>query len=71
MLGNRIDNARLQSDFYRDLYHKILRWLVGSICIMFMLMLAILYFIFFQPPQKYYANTIDGLIMPMPSARVS
>lgn len=70
MLGQRHEIARLQSDFYRDQFRKILRWLIGSICIMFLLIAAIVYAIFFQPTVDYYANTSDGKILDMPKPRM-
>lgn len=66
MLGNRHEIAWLQSDFYRDQYHRILRWLMAALLIIFLLIATIIYLILFQPPQKYYANTTDGKIIDMP-----
>lgn len=71
MLGPRHEIARLQSDFYRDQFRKILRWLVATVFIMFFLLGAILYDIFlFQPVVRYYANTLDGKILDMPQPRM-
>lgn len=70
MLGSRHEIARLQSDFYRDKFRKILHWLVITSGIMFILIAAILYIIFlYQPVVKYYANTLDGKILDMPAPR--
>jgi hypothetical protein len=69
MLGQRHEIARLQSDLYRDAFRKTLRWLVISVFIMFALIAAIIYLIFFQPSVHYYANTIDGKIMDMPKPK--
>jgi hypothetical protein len=69
MLGQRHEIARLHSDFYRDKYHKILRWLMGSIMIIFALIIAIGYLILSQPPPSYYANTTSGKILLMPAAK--
>ena len=66
MLGRRQESARLQSDFYRDQFRKILRWLMGSVLIMFLLIGAIIYVILDQKPQSYYANTAEGKILLMP-----
>jgi hypothetical protein len=66
MLGQRHEIARLQSDFYRDHYRKTLRWLMGSVFIMFVLIAIIIYLILFQPVQQYYGNTTDGKILAMP-----
>jgi multisubunit Na+/H+ antiporter MnhB subunit len=66
MLGARHEIARLQSDFYRDQFRKILRWIMYAMVIIFLLIAAIIYFILFQPKQSYYANTVDGKILAMP-----
>lgn len=66
MLGQRREIARLQSDFYRDQFRKMLRWLVGSTVIIYLLIAVIIYFILQKSPQQYYANTTEGKIMPMP-----
>ena len=66
MLGRTQEIARLQSDFYRDQYRKMLRWLMGSILIIFILVAVIIYLILFRQPQVYYASTIEGRIIPMP-----
>lgn len=63
MLGNRHEIARLQSDFYRDQFRKMLKWLIALMIIMFILIAAVLYLIFFQPTQRYYANTVEGKIL--------
>jgi len=63
MLGRHQEVPRLQSDFYRDAYRKTLRWIIVSIGIIFLLLLGIIYLIFFQPPQNYYANTLEGKII--------
>ena len=69
MLGRRSDNARLQSDFYRDQYRKMLRWLIIAIVIMLLLIGIIIYKVLVHPDQQYYANTSEGkiLLMPTPS----
>lgn len=69
MIGHRREIARLQSDFYRDQFRKILRWLLASVFIIFALMAVIMYLVFFEPIQKHYANTTDGKILAMPPAR--
>lgn len=71
MLGPRHEIARLQSDFYRDQFRKILHWLVVTTMIIFLLSAGIVYLLFFyQPQEKYYANTISGKILDMPSPRI-
>lgn len=69
MLGNRHEIARLQSDFYRDQFRKILRWLMVTVFIIFILIGVITYFVFFQPAVFYYANTVDGRILDMPQPK--
>lgn len=71
MLGNRQSIASLQSDFYRLKFHKILRWLLFSVCIIFMLIAAIVYLLLFVQPETYYANTTSGKILNMPPAKAS
>lgn len=66
MRGRRHAIARLTSDFYRDQFRKILRWLIASIFIMFILIAGIIYIIVFHPYQQYYANTTEGKILVMP-----
>ncbi len=68
MISRRGDNARLQSDFYRDQFRRMLRWLMASMMLMILLVLAIIYSILIQPHQDYYANTSEGRIMNMPAA---
>ena len=70
MRGPRHEIARLQSDFYRDQFRKLLRWLSVTVMIIFLLLAAILYdLFFFQPVAQYYANTINGKILDMPQPR--
>ena len=69
MLGQRHEIARLQSDFYRDQFRKILRWLVAAMVVVIVLLLANIYFILAQPSQPYYANTTDGKILSMPKPK--
>lgn len=66
MLAKRHAIARLQSDFYRDQYRKMLRWLVAAILVMYLLLFAIAYLILFKPTPQYFANTTDGRILSMP-----
>ncbi len=71
MLADRRDNARLQSDFYRDQYRKILRWLMYAMFLILILIATLIYLILFQPSRQYYANTTEGKILPMPPSQVS
>lgn len=67
MLGSRHEIARLQGDFFRDQYRKILRWLAVSVAIIFLLLAGIIYHIFiYKPVVNYYANTTEGRILDMP-----
>jgi hypothetical protein len=67
MIGSRNEIARLQSDFYRDQLRKVVRWLMVSVILMFVLIAMVIYFVLFQPSQDYYANTMEGRILDMPS----
>lgn len=67
MLAPRNQIARLQSDFYRDQFRRMLRWLIVSSVIMFALIAGVIYLLLFQAPQRYYANTTEGKILAMPS----
>jgi len=67
MIGRRSDIAWLQSDFFRDQFHKMVRWLIYAALIMLALIAVIIYLILFQPKQDYYANTTEGRILNMPT----
>lgn len=67
MIAPRSEIARLQSDFYRNQFRRILRWLLISMLIIILLTSYLIYIILFQPRQQYYANTIDGSVMDMPA----
>lgn len=66
MLARQHELAWLQSDFYRNQFRKVLRWLIVVTFIMFLLIGSIIYVILIQPSPKYYANTSEGRILPMP-----
>ncbi|EKD70566.1 MAG: hypothetical protein ACD_46C00488G0003 [uncultured bacterium] len=66
MIAPRHEIARLQSDFYRDQFRKLLRWSIISVFVMFALIGAIIYLVLFQPVQRYYASTTEGRILVMP-----
>lgn len=66
MLGRRHEIARLQSDFYRDQFRKIMVWLIMSIFVMFMLLAFMIYLILSKPTPNFYANTTSGKILDMP-----
>lgn len=70
MLGSRSTIARLQSDFYRDQFRRLLRWLMISVVIVLLLNVVILYLILFPASEHYYANTTEGKILPMPPPRI-
>lgn len=67
MIGNRRQIARLQSDFYRDSYYRMLRWLFISLVIILLLILTIIYYVLFTSPLQFYATTTTGQIIPMVS----
>ena len=70
MFARRAESAWLQSDFYREQFYRMLRWLVALLVIMFILIILIIYTLFSQPASHYYANTLEGQILPMPTAIV-
>jgi hypothetical protein len=65
MIGDRETIARLQSDFYRDSYYRIINWLFFEIIIMLLLISAIIYHIIVHPVQHYYATTSQGMLLPL------
>lgn len=65
MIGNRQQLARLQSDFYRDQYHKILTALLISTGIILIFVATIIYFVLFTTLPLYYGSTTTGRIIPM------
>lgn len=65
MIGQRHEKARMQSDFYRDSYYKILKGLMFLVVIMLALILLIIYYVFYKPPAFYYATTTTGQIIPI------
>lgn len=65
MIGNRQQQARYASDFYRDHYHKVLNGLMVLCFIILLLIGGIIYLIVKQPPPNYYATTLGGQIIPM------
>lgn len=65
MIGNRQQQAKYQSDLYRDNYHKILNALMMSCFIILLLILGIIYFILTQTSPNFYATTLNGQIIPM------
>ena len=68
MISRRQGIARLQSDFYRDQFRKILNGLAVALVIIFLLISGIAYLTIVRPSQQYYANTTGGLLFPMPDA---
>lgn len=66
MQGQRHEIAQLQSDYYRDKFRRILRWLTWTTFIIVILIVAIIYLVLFQPTPNYYANTTNGIILDMP-----
>jgi hypothetical protein len=62
MIATREETPHYQSGFYRNHYHRVLRWLIVQAAIMIGLILVILYYIFFQPNVHYYVTTTSGQI---------
>lgn len=65
MIGNRETLAYMRSDFYREKYRKILRWLLASVVLMVMLIGVIIFLILFKASPQYYASTTEGVILPL------
>lgn len=65
MIARRHQLARLQGNFYRDQYRKMLWLLLGAMIIIIALVLMIISLILIHPKQRYYANTTSGQILPM------
>lgn len=65
MIGDRHHQARFYSDFYRDNYYKMLRWLMISSFIILVLIIANIYYVLLNPPRQYYATTTNGQIIPL------
>ena len=63
MIGDKEQIARLQSDFYRDSYYKVIKWFYIEAVIMILLILAILYHIIIHPEQRFYATTTNGQLI--------
>jgi hypothetical protein len=65
MITSRQANARLQSDFYRDHYYKLLRSILLFMVIILCLTLTIIYFVVFTVPPQYYGTATSGQIIKM------
>jgi hypothetical protein len=65
MFGQRHQLTKMQSDFYKDWYHKILYLLMGFSVMILCLILVIIYLILVKQNQKYYATTTEGQIIEM------
>lgn len=69
MIAPRHEVARLQSDFYRQQFHRMLRWTMYALAFIFILICLIVYQILVEPSPSYYANTSEGKILPMPAVK--
>ena len=65
MIAPRFAIPRFQSDFYRDSYYRMLRWLIACLVIILILIGAILYLVIFTEERGYYASTTAGQIIPL------
>ncbi len=65
MIGRKEEIARFQSDFYRDCYYKMLRNIILSALVIFVLIFAVIYYILFTVPPVYYGTATTGQIIPM------
>jgi hypothetical protein len=69
MIAPRHEIPRLQSNFYRDQFRKIIKWVLVCTVVNIIFVGIVIYYVFITPPRVYYANTIAGKIMNMPPAR--
>lgn len=69
MIGTRQERASLQSDFFRDKYHKVLHALFVSIVVILLLVIAIIYVVLTKPAPRYYASSTDGQVIVMSASR--
>lgn len=67
MIGTRQQQARYQSDFYRESYHKILNALIFSCIVILLLISGIIYLLLSKPSPHYFATTMGGQIIQMNS----
>lgn len=65
MIGNREQQPRYQSIFYRDYYHKLLNALMISCFIVLVLIATIIYLLLKHPSPHYYGTSLGGQIIPM------
>lgn len=63
MQGHRHEIAQFQSDFYRNQFRRILRWLVAAVIVMFLMIGFLIYQLWNKPAQQYYASTTQGKII--------
>lgn len=70
MIAERRKIAKFQSNFYCESYHKILRWFIVSVIIIWLLIAALIWKIAFHPTFRYYAVTSEGKIIPMQPVRI-
>jgi len=60
VISKRYERVWFQSDFYRDCYHKTLRWVIFSVAVILFLILLNIYFILFPGTRQYYVSTTKG-----------
>ncbi len=65
MIGHRNEIARLQSDMYRNRYHKLLRSLILLSIVMLILVATIIYLLFTSMVPPFYGSTTTGRIVQM------
>ncbi len=69
MIGRKHELVRLQSDFYRDNYHKLLRGIIVLAFVILFLTVAIIRYVLFTVPPQYYGTATSGQIIPMVPVR--
>jgi len=71
MIARRQAMPRFQSIFYRDCYYKTIKLLLFQVIIVLALIMTIVYYVFVQPPSKYFITTTSGQIMSIKGTIVS
>jgi hypothetical protein len=69
MIATRAETPHYQSIFFRNNYHRVLRWLILEAIIILGLIAVILYYIFFRPPTNYYVTTTSGQVIHLAAGR--
>ena len=63
------DLIKQQKNFYRELYRKDIKGLIGIFIIMSILVIGISYVSTHRPAPTYYATSSDGALVPLPTVQ--